>query len=186
RQRQERSAVLRPCRQDGQRGEVDVVASQHSVLYRSAPYALRWEGRDLTQLGEVRHQTEEPSAELDVDQRPQAVADVVEVVDAKCQRHATPGAEEVHDDGHAVPHYVLEQEGRAALFHGAVGDLGGFEVRRDGLRDASQLPDGLEVSDEATYVGEAHASRSTRQRRAVTGGLRPVALPGRASRRQDR
>src|SRR5690606_1855055 len=127
-------------------------AGQDGVLHGSRAYTLRRQRRDLAQLRQVRHQPDEAATELHVDERPQAIADVVEVVYAERERHAATGPEQVHDDGHAVTSDVLEQDGGPALLHGPVGDLGRFQVRRHQLGDPPELAQTLESGDELPQV----------------------------------
>ena len=82
------------------------------------------------------------------------------MADAERGGYAVLRAERVHEHRHVEAVDALEQQRHVAVgraFRDAIGDLGDFEIARDGRRDPPQPSVLLEVVDELAEVGEAHS-----------------------------
>ena len=154
----EGASVLRPGGKDGQLAEVDGIAFQDDLFAGGvgAVDDLGEEAADFGEGGQELQFVHEADGRGWGEQRSDAVGDLIKRVGVVGQLHAALGAELVHQDaGSGIVHDVLkEQRGaagaafcRGGQLGGAVGDLGHFEVGRDGLSHGGQLAGAVEASD---------------------------------------
>ena len=109
-QRDERASIVRPAGERWQRREVDVVASDHDLLTRSALHRLgleRCDVRKLSQGTELGHQTLVWLLHH-AQQIPDAFRQFVQAFHAKRPRRALNGAEGVDEQGHGVAFNILK------------------------------------------------------------------------------
>ncbi len=150
RQRNERAAVLRPAREDGDLVEID------RLLYDLLARRLLHVPREIDRLLRERQQRHDIHLvrERDVRQA-QDLADliphIIELLDAERERHALVAAERIHEHGHVVALHVLEEQRLVplarALRH-AVRDLRDLEIAVHRLLDVAEPAALLERRDE--------------------------------------
>ena len=90
-----------------------------------------------------------------------ALAELVERVDAEREAHAPLGAELVDQQRMLRALRILEEERRAAGLHGAVDDLRDLEVGIDLGRHANELTLALEQGDPVAEILRRHGADSS-------------------------
>ena len=112
----------------GSRVEVDVGSFVEDLLARRPGDRLGAGVRDRLQLQEAADLLAKPLRRLHVEDVAELGRGVVELLDAECHAHALLGAELVDEKRVLRSLRVLEEEGRPARLHDAVGDLGDLEI----------------------------------------------------------
>jgi hypothetical protein len=156
RKRDERSGVLRPARQDGEPGEIDLIAGFDDLLRRGRANGLR---EDLCEFGDLRNRfelVEEAFGRLRVEQRLESGIPLFESRETECAQHAAAGREKVDRDGQRRTGHVLEEKSRAVPLDAAVRDFRDLETRRDLPTNPSQVPVGFERSQELREIAKSH------------------------------
>ena len=122
---------------------------------------MRADAREFGQFGQqldLLHQAVGRAVLHEVEPLLDAVAQLVEVLDAQRPRHALLAAEEVDDHGDVVAAHVLEEQRRAARLADTVGDLGDLQLAGDGRADALKLSALLQQRDELAQIRKRHRS----------------------------
>ncbi len=97
-QRNERPAILRPCRQHRQLAQVDILALQHTCLHGASARSITF-GKKLptsASIGSSFSLSSRPVGVGGCKQRANALRDLVQRLHVKRQLHAALGAELVH------------------------------------------------------------------------------------------
>ncbi len=167
----ERAAILRPGGEDGQFEQVDSLPSiglaAMDDLFAGGVFGRDDFGEEAADLGELRQQLQlvhEAGWCLRLDESADAVGDGVERVGFERELHTALRPELVHQDfGAGISSDILEEQRWAAGFRyafaefgGAIGDLGHFEIRADGLADAAEFARLLKLFDPFAKVGVWH------------------------------
>ena len=154
RQRDERPAVLRPARQN--RNLVEVRLHLHDFLARRFFHVLRKVD------GLLRHRDQRDDIHLVLKRNirkfhdlAQLVADIIELLHTKRERHALIAAERIHEHRHVVALHVFEQKSDVCLalhLRHAVRNLRDLKMAVHGLRDTPQQPALLQHRDELAQI----------------------------------
>ena len=147
RQGDERRRIARPAALHREEPEVDVVALQHDLLHRAAAHRVRARVGDRLQLLQAAHLVHQPGRRLHLENAADALAELVERLDAEREAHPALRAELVDEQRMLRALRILEEERRAAGLHDAVDDLGDLEVGIDLGGDADELALALEERD---------------------------------------
>lgn len=168
-------AVVRPAAQEGEAGEVDLVAGEDDILTGAGADFLRRHFGEFEQVREFLEFGEEGGRGFGLDEFGDLIGKgfepaggVAGVVAPEGHFHSAVRTELVDEDGEVGAFDVLEEEGVAAEtvvsgvgaargrrgeegsggFAHAVGDLGDFEDRRDASGDTAEFAGAVERRDE--------------------------------------
>ena len=154
RQRDKRPAVLRPARQN--RNLVEIRLHLHDFLTRRFFHVFRKIDRFL------RHRDQRDDIHLVLKRNirkfhnlAQLVADIIELLHTKRERHALIAAKRIHEHRHVVALHILEQKRDIVLalhLRHAIRDLRDLEMAVHGLRDTPQQPALLQHRDELAQI----------------------------------
>lgn len=131
--------VLRPRGEDGEHGEIDVLAGQHDVLATTAGDVLGKDVGHARELGQHLKFLDDAVRFLDLDEFENLLGHVVQAVHLQGLVHALVGPVEVRENWKFAVLDVGEQKRRPIAFRGAVGDFRDLQVGVEGLVDASEF-----------------------------------------------